>query len=60
MSMSNYPCFKRFLSLKLVSIIVMPSIDLSYDKIQLLSGHLSIQIHKIVTSMNYNLPVSIP
>lgn len=26
----------------------MPSIDLSYDKIQLLSGHLSIQIHKIV------------
>ena len=55
MSMSNYPCFKRYLSLKLVSIIFMPSIDLSYDETQL-----SIQIHKIVASMNYNLPVSIP
>ena len=53
--MSKYPCFKHLLSSKLVSITVM---QLTYRAIKfktILSGLLSIHLHKIVCIHNHPL-----
>ena len=56
MSMSKYPCFKHLLSSKLVSITVMPSVDLSCDKIQNNFIRAVIHhLHKIVCIHNHPL-----